>query len=671
MSKPYISLLRAAVYPSPLSSESVSPPKLTPEHHQTPSWLWKYTRRMGYFAAGAATIYTVDRVYNASSLTRTLRTFTTSALITWDYKSNFTPGKSEQIPELHERVGQRVFDLLSTNGGLYIKFGQAIAANAAALPEPIQKQFASLFDDAPQVPYSTIHRVFVNELGQPPSGPNGVFEVFEEKAVASASIAQVHKAKLWPTRDESGRVVDEGKWVAVKVQKPDVAKQMEWDIAAFRSVMWMFEHWAFDLPVYFVVDFIADHLRQELDFVNEARNAQQTADYIAKEPLLRDKVYIPKIYEEYTTKKVMVAEWIDGVRLSDREGVYRLMGEALPKKAQHVPEGTTHTHITAVESSDFLTPSTVSSFHYPAHPLKGGVKSLIETLTELFSAQMFKFGQVHCDPHPGNILIRPSPTNRTQPQVVLLDHGLCVQLPEEFKREWAELWRAMLVGDFSGVKSVAERWGFGPLPDLVASFVMMRPTILRKGREVKKTDSGAEKTRKDGENEDRDNEKKRERMSEYELSLKMKQRLKEFLADTDRMPKVILFLNRNMRIMQGNNASFGSPVNGVKITGYWASKEPTRNTHLTFSERTREWYNHTRFQLSMFSMDFAIWKALVGFWLRTLPARMHARLRRGALPQDDNKKKKMTKEEMEEALREFIVDAMGIDLPDELPDLDL
>lgn len=130
---------------------------------------------------------------------------------------------------------------------------QAIAANAAALPEPIQKQFTSLFDDAPQIPYSTIHNVFVEELGRPPSGPDGVFELFEETAVASASIAQVHKAKLRPTRDESGRVVDEGKWVAVKVQKPDVATQMEWDLAAFRAVMWMFENWAFDLPVYFVV----------------------------------------------------------------------------------------------------------------------------------------------------------------------------------------------------------------------------------------------------------------------------------------------------------------------------------------------------------------------------------------------------------------------------------
>lgn len=112
----------------------------------------------------------------------------------------------------------------------------------------MQVKFASLFDDAPQIPYSIVCNVFEKELGRPPSGPGGVFEVFEEKAVASASIAQVHRAKFWPRPGET-----EEKWVAVKVQKPSVAKQTEWDLAAFRIVMWMFEHWAFDLPAYFVV----------------------------------------------------------------------------------------------------------------------------------------------------------------------------------------------------------------------------------------------------------------------------------------------------------------------------------------------------------------------------------------------------------------------------------
>jgi len=116
------------------------------------------------------------------------------------------------------------------------------------LPKPIQENFSKLFDDAPQVPYSDVLEVFTAEFGRPPDGPDGIFEIFEKKAVASASIAQVHKAKLRPVEGDT-----EEKWVAVKIQKPAVAKQLEWDLGAYRLVMWMFENWAFDLPVYFVV----------------------------------------------------------------------------------------------------------------------------------------------------------------------------------------------------------------------------------------------------------------------------------------------------------------------------------------------------------------------------------------------------------------------------------
>ena len=93
----------------------------------------------------------------------------------------------------------------------------------------MQDKFAKLFDDAPQIPYSDVLSVFISEFGRPPSGPGGAFEIFEEKADASASIAQVHKAKMWPAEGET-----EGKWVAVKVQKPDVSKQMWWDLATYR-----------------------------------------------------------------------------------------------------------------------------------------------------------------------------------------------------------------------------------------------------------------------------------------------------------------------------------------------------------------------------------------------------------------------------------------------------
>lgn len=106
----------------------------------------------------------------------------------------------------------------------------------------MQEKFAKLFDDAPQIPYSVVRAVFKKEFGKPPDGPDGVFEVFEEKAVASASVAQIHRAKL-----------KTGEWVAVKVQKPDVGKQVEYDLGAFRVVMWLYENYLFDLPVYFTV----------------------------------------------------------------------------------------------------------------------------------------------------------------------------------------------------------------------------------------------------------------------------------------------------------------------------------------------------------------------------------------------------------------------------------
>lgn len=109
----------------------------------------------------------------------------------------------------------------------------------------MQAKFAKLFDDAAQVPLSEVLKVFESQFHRPPSGPGGVFEYFDPVAVASASIAQVHKAKL---KEEDG-----GNWVAVKVQKPEVGKQVNLDLAMFRLVMWAYENLIFDVKAYFVV----------------------------------------------------------------------------------------------------------------------------------------------------------------------------------------------------------------------------------------------------------------------------------------------------------------------------------------------------------------------------------------------------------------------------------
>ena len=114
------------------------------------------------------------------------------------------------------------------------------------LPVPLQEKFAKLFDDAPQVSYDEVRSVLKSEFGKEPTGPDGIFEEFEPNAIASASIAQVHKAKLRTADGETHTV-------AVKVQKPAVGKQVEWDLGAYRIVMWLYENYLFDMPVYFVV----------------------------------------------------------------------------------------------------------------------------------------------------------------------------------------------------------------------------------------------------------------------------------------------------------------------------------------------------------------------------------------------------------------------------------
>lgn len=285
-----------------------------------------------------------------------------------------------------------------------------------------------------------------------------------------------------------------------------------------------------------------------MDFIKEADNAQKTAEFIANEPRLRDKVYIPKVYPEYSTKRVMTAEWIEGIRLSDREGIFRLMGEQPIGLSPTKPvDPMSSTLLVASPPSALSSSSLLSSYTQPpvqtnSRPLKGGVKSIMQTMVELFSAQMFEWGWVHCDPHPGNVLVRPSPIEPTRPQVVLIDHGLYVNLSEDFRQAWSHLWRAMLEGDYDGVDKVVKGWGMG-LPDLMASFTLMRPTILKKGRKRMKKEAEREEHNIDVT--------ERKPLTQYEMSVIMKQKLKEFLQDTDRMPKELIFLSKNTRMVQG------------------------------------------------------------------------------------------------------------------------
>jgi aarF domain-containing kinase len=186
---------------------------------------------------------------------------------------------------------------------------------------------------------------------------------------------------------------------------------------------------------------------------------------------------------------------------------------------------------------------------------------------------MFDWGFVHCDPHPGNIIIRARPATTSSffsspwsrsskpvlrdSQLVLLDHGLYVTIRPTVKRQYASLWRALLTSDWDTIRNVTESWGVGEA-GLFASAVLMRP--MKMGRKANEPSQHAEKgIGANGTTGDSGVE-----LDAYEQSVRMKERLKRFLVDTDKMPKELIFLGRNMRCVYLTFISPTSTVTSIK-----------------------------------------------------------------------------------------------------------
>jgi aarF domain-containing kinase len=177
-----------------------------------------------------------------------------------------------------------------------------------------------LYDKAPYFDYQVVEDIFKKDFGVV---PDDVFATFSREPVASASIAQVHKATL-----------KDGTPVAVKIQKPAIEKQIFWDMLGYRGVIFAFEK-LFDLPLYWTADYIEKHLKQETDFLNEVSNSERCYRHIQEMPHLKDRVYVPKNIHELCSKHVMTSEWIDGVNLTDKAAI-ESMGLSVPKVMTNV-----------------------------------------------------------------------------------------------------------------------------------------------------------------------------------------------------------------------------------------------------------------------------------------------------------------------------------------------
>ncbi|CAK8682618.1 unnamed protein product [Clavelina lepadiformis] len=366
---------------------------------------------------------------------RAIRTGITTASIILDYKwslyklevdsKEYETAKSQT----HSRSAKKMLTLCWRNRGTYIKVGQHLGGMDYLLPPEYTKVLKVLHSQAPQSTMQEIEQVVKEDLKV--KSLDEIFTDFEETPLGTASLAQVHRAKL--RRD--------GSRVAVKVQHPSVRdlahKDMNMMDRALRCVkqvfpdfnlMWLGEETRRNLPI-------------ELDFTMEVKNCEEASANLK----CFSWVKLPKVYHKYSTDRVLVMEYFEGGQVNDKS-------------------------------------------YFKEHSINFNRVSRL--LGKLFSEMIFVHGFVHCDPHPGNILVRWRPKKQTSLlqkvwsffskdfgedlELVLLDHGLYRRLTKEFRYNYAGLWQAIINTDVKDMEKYARAIGGGDLYPILVTIVTGR-----------------------------------------------------------------------------------------------------------------------------------------------------------------------------------------------------
>ncbi len=206
------------------------------------------------------------------------------------------------IPRKRGPRGVRIRRALEELGPIYVKFGQILSTRQDLLPDDIALELAHLQDDVPPFPGSLAKAQIEKVFGQPVAS---VFEEFDETPLASASIAQVHTARL---KDDTE--------VVIKVLRPNVRYFIERDVNLLYTVAGLAErYWSIGKrlrPCEVVAEF-EKTLYDELDLLREAANASQLRRNFADTNLL----YVPEVYWDYCRPEIMVMERIHGIQISD------------------------------------------------------------------------------------------------------------------------------------------------------------------------------------------------------------------------------------------------------------------------------------------------------------------------------------------------------------------
>jgi len=209
--------------------------------------------------------------------------------------------KGRELDPTHERAAKVVLACALDLRGVIIKTCQAVATRSDQFPPAFVDRLKQLHDAVPPKPFPVIREVVERELGKP---LGAVFARFEETPLASASLAQVHGARL-----------HDGREVAVKVQYPDIEEIVRTDIRNVRRACRVYER--FDpqpLELLPLLDELVSHTALELDFQREADSADRVRRLFAGNP----RVVVPEIHREFSTRRVLVMERVGGMKITDK-----------------------------------------------------------------------------------------------------------------------------------------------------------------------------------------------------------------------------------------------------------------------------------------------------------------------------------------------------------------
>ena len=258
-------------------------------------------------------------------------------------------------------------------GTTFIKLGQLLSTRPDVVGERIANELANLQDDNPAISYEEVKKIVERELD---GKIEDLFEDFSHDHLATASIGQVHEAKLIT-----------GERVALKIQKEGIADKIDLDLRIMKYIAVRADRFnsnlkKINLPG--IMDEFDRTIHQEIDYNNEFMNMKRIELNFEDNP----KIHIPETYEEYCTEKVLTMEFIEGTKLND---VYESTGDEFDKKL------------------------------------------LAETILDSYLQQLFIDGFFHGDPHPGNLQILEDNV------VCYLDMGMMGSFDAKFKRELSEV----------------------------------------------------------------------------------------------------------------------------------------------------------------------------------------------------------------------------------------